>query len=283
MIPVQLRARILEAVATHDSSHAPMPLDEVLALRRAVLEVDDRPDLLPRLMPRVHADASHLASHRLRELLRGRELGEFALSADSIDHLERVVREDRPACVLEFGSGASTLALRSLLDEHVGTDAKLVSVEQSAAYMEQTRVELEQAGLGRVRFHHAPVARRMINGVPLDCADLRGLPEAMQGARAELLLIDGPAGAPGSRVHVLPNVIRQTAPGCRVLLDDALRDGELWLARLWREIFNIKIEGVVMVGKGALTGRVIRPSLAPPAGEEVRAMWELWKPLFVAQ
>jgi len=45
---------------------------------------------------------------------------------------------------------------------------------------------------------------------------------------------------------------RMIAP---VVLDDALREAELGVARRWRDEGLLEVEGVVLVGKGLMIGR----------------------------
>ena len=60
--------------------------------------------------------------------------------------------------------------------------------------------------------------------------------------------------APGSAT--LPIVRRWLRRGAIVLLDDALRDGELSTAALWSELGWLRVDGVILTEKGLLRARV---------------------------
>jgi hypothetical protein len=173
-----LRLKILKNVVRYGTK--PVPLRDYLSLHRDALKLLPIADPVFQFMPFVHADATCLANPRLRVLLGTRPLGDSALSAASLNYLEEMVATHKPASILEFGSGVSTLALRLFLNERVGPEAPLFSVEQSRHYLEKTKVELAAVGLSQsVRFLHAPLRRAVVCGRRVEVYDL---------ARLELLL-----------------------------------------------------------------------------------------------
>jgi predicted O-methyltransferase YrrM len=81
----------------------------------------------------------------------------WAVGPDFASLLVTLVLRERPACVLELGSGVSTLILGYALER---TGGKLVSVDHEAEYAERTRVAVGLHGLAEVAtILHAPLSR----------------------------------------------------------------------------------------------------------------------------
>ena len=69
-------------------------------------------------------------------------------------------------------------------------------------------------------------------------------------------MIDGPAGPAGVRFGTLPLVQGYVRDGARFVLDDALRDGELAIARDWATLPYANVAGIRLIEKGLLVGTV---------------------------
>jgi predicted O-methyltransferase YrrM len=173
--------------------------------------------------------------------------------------VDEVVRR-RPGLILEFGSGASTVALAWAVRQVTAsaTDPRIVSFEQDVAQAERTRDLLRAASLGgEAEIVVAPLARQTIEGVATTCYTI---PEAgrlaIAGRRADMVVIDGPAAEDGARFGTLPLVREFLAHGATCYLDDALRDGELWTAGRWGQLGYLDVDGIALVEKGVLVVRV---------------------------
>jgi predicted O-methyltransferase YrrM len=237
----------------------PIPLKEYFAFHEEAVKRSSFPDPLLKAMPDVYAEPTKIRNPRLRAILASRSLGNSALSVSSLNYLEGIISRYKPNCVLEFGSGISTLALRLFLNEQVGVSSVLFSVEQSDFFLKKTKDDLTRNGLSdSIQFFHAPLIKGKMYGRSVDCYALYGLRDFLHGNKPELVLIDGPLGVPGSRVHVLPEVKDLLSPCAVFLLDDAIRDGETWIARQWSKVDQFHISGVVMTGKGFLLGKVMQ-------------------------
>jgi hypothetical protein len=209
------------------------------------------------------ASASRLHDEALRPLLAGVELGTWALGPRAIDEVVRTVRRLRPEALLEFGSGASTVAIAWAMREAWGPGGqpRVVSVEQDDAQAERTRRLLAGAGLaGDALVIVGPLAEQQIEGQSTTCYALpASLAEALGERRVDLVMIDGPAGPPGIRFGTLPLARPYVRPGATFLLDDALRDGELDIARRWSALPWVHIDGIRLIEKGLLVGTVTNP------------------------
>jgi predicted O-methyltransferase YrrM len=230
----------------------PVPLATVLRVRRLAA---GRQPLVPPTRPRAPRE---VADPGLRELLAGRELGVWALGPEAIERLARTFRTLRPAHVIEFGSGVSTLCLAFLAREQGGAEPPvIVSFDQEAAHAGATEDWLERAGLDAfATVHHAPLAPIDWEGRSVSTYQLPAGWEGAHDRQAGLVMVDGPAAEDGARYATLPLVRGMLAPGAVVVLDDALRDGELDVARRWLAEGWIVSPGIVLTDKGLLVGGV---------------------------
>lgn len=203
----------------------PLPARVVWGLRRPLRGTD------PLVTPPLGAGAEALSDPFLCERLAGRELGVWTLSAHAIDLLVATVHAHRPSLAVEFSSGVSTLALAHSM-RSFGESPRVISVEQDAAHAEATREMLRDAGLGEAAVVlHAPLVQR--DGRSAYDLDPDVLAGHIAGRPVGLAVVDGPAAEEGARVTTLPMLCPHLVAPCPLLLDDALRDGELRAARWW--------------------------------------------------
>ena len=230
----------------------PVPFFLVRTLKRAAPGLES-------LVPDVKQSSGDLVSDPdLRELLRDFDLGMMAIGPEMVDILERTYSEVDPARVIEFGSGVSTVCL-AFLARRCGRPRSVVAFDQEAPFAAQTREWLSHAGLSEYAVVvEAPLAppEQSPSGhstylLPTDLHDLLGQ------ERAELVLVDGPFAEPGARVATLPLVRNWIAPGARILLDDALRDGELEVGAEWAASSWLQVHGIHLVDKGVLVASVV--------------------------
>ena len=205
-------------------------------------------------------ESSALANPFLARRLSGRRFGDWTISAQAMNLIEREIRARPPRRVLELGSGLSTACLGRFMWESApdAPSPSIISVDEDAGFCSESRALLEQLGLdGLATVHHAPLLRRELAGRTVSAYDL---PEAalaeIEAGRPDLVFIDGPstAGGPFARWGVLHLVIPLLPEGFRFYLDDALSDNALESARLWSELPGVRIAGVSLVGHGVLAG-----------------------------
>lgn len=231
----------------------PVPVRTVLGLRSIAVGSD------PMNRGSRRSDASALRSPDLRALLSGQVLGDWTLGTGALEELERAFDRQAPGLTIEFGSGVSTLCLAYLARRAgAGSLPAVISIEQDADHAGRTREALARAGLdGVAAVVHAPLAMADLDGrqfsthvVPPEVGELVG------ERCAEFVLVDGPAAENGARTATLPVVRQWLRSGALVMLDDALRDGELETARLWLRMGWIDVEGIVIRDKGILFARI---------------------------
>lgn len=175
-------------------------------------------------------------------------LGSWKADTYLLHRIVDVIEQDRPASVVELGSGATSLVVAQALAQHGG--GRLHSYDQHAPFVTSVEGWLAEHGLDAA-FHHAPLTTRDMRWPGLWYA-LTALPGSI-----DLLVIDGPPWAvhPFAR-GMAERLFPLIAPGGTVLLDDAARPGERYVARRWRKNwpdFDWHYEGAGT--KGLLIGR----------------------------
>lgn len=155
--------------------------------------------------------------------------GGWVAGADFLLLLARQVLTQRPALVVEFGSGVSTVIIGRCLQLNGG--GRLLSFDHDPGFAELTRRRLKRAGVaGEVR---AAPLRPGLGGFGGSWYDHGELPDGI-----DLLVIDGPPAwreeQAESRGSAAPAAFDKLAAGAVILLDDANRPGERRIAERWR-------------------------------------------------
>ena len=180
-----------------------------------------------------------------------------------------VVLSDR-RCLVELGSGTSTVLLARLLRERwPGGDHRQVAVEHDAAWARWVRDQLGREGLAdRTTVLHVPLAAHP-HGLPwYDEGPLHaGLDAALRGRPVDLLLVDGPPADTADKVlaryPALPALHGRLAPGATVVLDDVERPGEQEVLLRWEREHDVRFERRA-ANAGVAIGRLGGTSPAAP-------------------
>lgn len=238
-----------------DPNHL-VAIDSLLRASRA-LPGDD--PLMP-TVDRARSKGSSLRHQVLREILRDVELGVWTIGSRTINFLQQVIEEDRPRLAIEMGAGISTLCLSRFMRDLHGPGRHVVSLEQDPKHATNTRHLLAEHGLAETaEILDVTLQERKFFGTPCKAYEVAELRDVLGDRRADLLLIDGPAGPSGVRVGTLPSALPLLAPGARFYLDDALREPDLAFARHWEGLDGVMIEGVMIMETGLLCGRITGP------------------------
>jgi hypothetical protein len=172
------------------------------------------------------------------------DIGLLEILADHIHHA-------RPAMVVEFGAGASTLVAARALERAGGGD--LISFDQHPDFVQATGCWLAEFSLS-ADLRTAPL-RPAPDGWPGLWYDHGRLP-----TRIDLLLIDGPPWTINPFTRGAASTLFDRIPvGGTVMLDDAARPGERLVARHWRREWpGFEFRRVAAGSKGLLIGRRLR-------------------------
>ncbi len=175
-------------------------------------------------------------------------LGSWKADSGLLHLIVDIIENERPQRVVEFGIGATSLAIAAALGK---IDAPIhLGFDQHADFVDHTRAWLAQNGLD----------------ADLRVAPLLPSPEGWPGlwyetgpleSGIDLMVIDGPPWT----VHPFTRGAAETlfgllSPGGIVLLDDAARLGERMVAHQWRKL-HPDMEFLLWKGgsKGTLIGR----------------------------
>jgi len=149
--------------------------------------------------------------------------------------------------ILECGSGLSTLVVAAVASVR---GRELYSLEHHAGWREKVQRELDRFGLNTVA--HLPSTPLVSHG-DFDWYDVA---QANIPAGLTLVICDAPPHSTrGGRSGLMPVMRKSLSPGCRVLMDDGIRQGEKEIVRKWQADFG----GTVtedMTGKGILVYQV---------------------------
>ncbi|XWX05662.1 class I SAM-dependent methyltransferase (plasmid) [Aggregatilineales bacterium SYSU G02658] len=165
----------------------------------------------------------------------------------------------QPSSLVEFGCGRSTICLAEWLRAQAAAGAHLYSIEQDREYVDLTQQALQRLGLDQhVTLLHAPLAAFTYQHKMFNCYHLSSeLLERIAQRPIDFLLIDGPSGGGFNRFGTLVQMLPLLRSGAVFLMDDALRSSELEVARHWRRISGVHIDGVYLTDRGLLRGRVM--------------------------
>jgi hypothetical protein len=176
--------------------------------------------------------------------------GGWAASTDLLGELLRAIAARRPQCVVELGSGVSTLVIAAALRSNGA--GRLISIDADEGYAAQTRDQLQRQGLGDwVELRIAALTEMKCEGIARPWYDTRVLADLTD---VGLLLIDGPPTALRADIRYpsLPFFWSRLAAGAMVLLDDAARPAERAMAAAWQRQFPDASYEYLHLEKGAL-------------------------------
>lgn len=244
----------------------PVPLGVV----RALWTILGRPEALALGGRATNESGRLLHNPFLSDRIANTELGVWGLGVSTLDFLEREIQSHRPHHVLEFGSGASTVCLCRYMHELYGNSNQVyvTSFEQDLGVVESTKELLKSLDLGaNARIVHTPLREQTIEGHETVCYDISEAALKVLGSETppDFVVIDGPAARAGQRFGTLPLVEVALRAGACFFLDDALRKGELGVARLWARRPHLRVEGIHLFGKGLLAGQFTGKPSTPRA------------------
>jgi predicted O-methyltransferase YrrM len=160
-------------------------------------------------------------------------MGGWSIDTHFGRYLIQHLLEYRPKCILELGSGSSTIIVaRTLQLLGSSNETSHLAVDHEERYLEITREVSRLNGVQKeVEFLHCPLEKF----ASVDKLWYGGLIERLADRKVDFLIVDGPPGPlqPLSRYPALPLLAPHLAEHCTILLDDAGRDDEREIARLW--------------------------------------------------
>ncbi len=238
----------------------PMPLSACLALwKQAAVGAIGADPLAP------PSTLSHTYSSTLRPeiaaILDGFPMVYEAMTAAALACLLDKIERQRPQAILEFGSGAGTLALAWTMRRLYGVSKipHVFSVSQFPQHVQQLEGRLRLHGLhGSVRFMTAPLKLQAIQHVWTESYQLldQDLREFFGASRPDFVVIDGLTVNHGGRFGTIPLVNSFLSNRAWIYMDDALQDSGLSIAEWWDRLGYVRDCGILWLDKGLLTARL---------------------------
>ena len=239
----------------HVHGEKPIPLWYWAFSRRLAGIFSSEPDLLFPPYEFLRSSGESLKVEELKTLLMNDTLGEWALDAQTISVVWKILHREKPRLVVECGAGISTLVLAryAALTFSERNPCFIVSLEQDFATTQSIFARLGDAGLERfVQIVHSPLDANDNYSLHNFEKVLARLPRKY----IDFLVIDGPEGAIGCRLETLPMLLGHCVEGAKWFLDDAFRDGEMRILHQWSHLASIEVEGIYPIGKGLGAGSV---------------------------
>jgi len=177
-------------------------------------------------------------------------LGLWTASADLLVELVDRLVSERPATVVEGGSGVSTVVMALAAKEH-GIPVRIVALEHQPAWAEHTRAMLARHGVAEyAEVRVAPLARTSIAEHETPWYDEAALADLSD---IGLLLVDGPPEGTGERARypMVPLLKDKLAHRCTILVDDTARPGDADVVERWKPMLPDFDFEVLHLDKGA--------------------------------
>jgi hypothetical protein len=167
--------------------------------------------------------------------------GEYAITAHFLDRLVKEIYQNKPALILECGSGTSTLVAASCLKE-LGK-GKVISLDHLDEYAQRTRNFLDLEGLR----DYAEVVTAPLTDYELETGTFQwygnGYKSYIEG-NIDMMVVDGPPGRlqSMSRYPTVPLLRDALADEVVIMLDDGNRRDEKKIAHMWADELDASLE-----------------------------------------
>ncbi|WP_163324802.1 glycosyltransferase [Draconibacterium mangrovi] len=165
----------------------------------------------------------------------------WAVLPDFIYNLLELIKENKPATIVECGSGLSTLVGGYLAKNKI--IKQFISVEHDKQFHEATLADLKEHGLEKyVTLVHTPLKSVYIDGEEWLWYDTDIIETKIN--EIDILLVDGPPGQlqKNSRYPAIPLLKKYFNNSTRIILDDSNRSDEQEIINKWLvESPNLKL------------------------------------------
>lgn len=193
----------------------------------------------------------------------------WGISPDFANLLVTVIKQHRPARILELGSGTSTVIASYALDA-AGIEGHITSLEHVDEFTQDNQRTLALHGFVEfAHIVHAPLASVTLEDKQYPWYDTSAL-DSIHGI--DLLIVDGPPDreSKGYRFPALPLLYDKLNDGAIILVDDYIRTAEYQMVNAWLEAYNLEVLDRFANEKGAVILRKVGEA-AQRTGEPVIA------------
>jgi len=160
---------------------------------------------------------------------------EWSAAADFLFLIKDHCLSNEPETIVECSSGLTSLVLSRCCQ--INNKGHVYSLENGEEFQQQTLKQLKLFDLQDwADIFHAPLIRRTIMQCDYDWYNS----QAVNNLEIDMLVIDGPPGfiQKKSRLPALPVFFDQLKDGACVFLDDAARDEEKEIVKIWLEEYS---------------------------------------------
>ncbi|MCR9186206.1 MAG: class I SAM-dependent methyltransferase [Halieaceae bacterium] len=171
----------------------------------------------------------------------------WAASPDFLVEIAKHALKEKPNCIVECSSGASTIVLARCAQ--LSNTGHVFSLEHDARFAEITRKNLKDCGLSDwATVVVAPLEPAGVD-VALDWYSSAGYAALKD---IDLLVIDGPPSKPNelARYPAIPEMIERLTEDAAIFLDDANRSGEQKIISSWLEDERLILNRTIDLEKG---------------------------------
>lgn len=174
--------------------------------------------------------------------------GGWAASADFLIILAEYILSRKPATIIEFGSGLTTIVCARCTE--INGRGQVITYDHDSVFAAITRDRL-----GRLSLPHDIRTVALVDSAqfqyPGKFYDIGNCPDAV-----DLIVVDGPPIAihPETRGGVAPAIFARLSDGGAILLDDAGRDGERRIVERWRQEYPAIRFSDIDTEKGTVIG-----------------------------
>ena len=173
----------------------------------------------------------------------------WAISPDIAKIIAELIFETKPQIVVSLGSGVSDLVVGYSLQKN--DKGMLYSIEHDTKYSEKTRSTVSDHNLE----DFVQVETAELKTYTIDNKEWKwyGYDLAKLPGKIDMLIIDGPPGSTQNlaRYPALPLLYKYLAKGCIIILDDAIREEEKEIMKMWASSYKDLVYEYINTEKGA--------------------------------
>lgn len=182
----------------------------------------------------------------------------WAASPDFLIEIAKHALKEKPRCIVECSSGASTIVLARCAQ--ISNTGHVYSLEHDAKFAEITRNNLEDSGLS----DWATVIVAPLEPGEVDIASDWYASSGYRDLRnIDLLVIDGPPATPNelARYPAIPKLIERFANNAAIYLDDSGRPGETTIISKWLSDDRLSLHRKIELEKGGVELRFSKQAI----------------------
>lgn len=169
-------------------------------------------------------------------------LGGWSIDSFLGRYLIQNIIERRPKCIVELGSGSSTIIISRILQLLNDNTTTHIAIDHESKYLNITKSIAELNGVAdRIHFVHCSLEKNNQTNMIW----YGGLDDVLKDKSIDLLIIDGPPGniQPYSRYPAIPELRNSLSSNITIILDDANRADEQEIAKRWaKDLPNTTLE-----------------------------------------